>query len=54
MAINFFEEETTFRLDKRQKRKKWLKSIARESQGIVGVCFNFLQEFVKDLNDAIS
>lgn len=28
MAINFFEEETTFRLDKRQKRKKWLKSIA--------------------------
>ncbi|WP_373396198.1 rRNA maturation RNase YbeY [Algoriphagus halophilus] len=28
MAINFFEEEITFRLDKRQKRKKWLKSIA--------------------------
>lgn len=28
MAINFFEEETKFRLDKRQKRKKWLKSIA--------------------------
>ncbi|MBN3521236.1 rRNA maturation RNase YbeY [Algoriphagus lutimaris] len=28
MAINFFEEETTFRLEKRLKRKKWLKSIA--------------------------
>lgn len=28
MAINFFQEETPFQLDKRLLRKKWLKSIA--------------------------
>lgn len=32
MAINFFEEETPFRFEKRLKRKKWLKSIAESEE----------------------
>lgn len=30
MAINFFKEETTYNLNQRIKRKKWLKELARQ------------------------
>lgn len=52
MAINFFEEETKFRLDKRQKRKKWLKSIA-DSEEFKILDLNYIfcsDEFLYNIN----
>lgn len=36
MAINFFQEETTFNLKERNKRKRWLRELAAQKKHKIG------------------